>query len=849
VRFGADFAEFVVTNKSNPHKIIKIFKLYLFSINCIIISRVSFNSSQIGGRLSDANSMKKTNFSLGVIILFFTGFFFTTASTFVNLTLNTKGSNIYQTTSQFTPTPTPVVTPPISPSYEQLQLGEKISFFHLGVKEDTILNGPYDSFFMRFNTPANWQLKKDAAIKLKLGVKFTYLSETHNFSGAKLDIYFDNKLIDTLGLEAGENNEYYITIPLEKFVDDPTYLPLNQGEHSLYLFMDASIDCGDIYKDGEEFHGRVHTTVTVKTDSYFDLPHDLIPMDINLAALPLPIFQENGVLPSKVVLIVPDMLTKEEAQSALAVMTGFSKMTAGLLQLEMMPASKLTDEVTKQSNIILVGKVGSLPLLDFLKLPIPLTNKQFTIPYGQPDDGVLLYVPSPWNNANVILIVSGNSDAGVLKASIALSSGSVKGSEKPDTAVISNVQEQASNVIIPENRTLTDLGYPQNTKLTGIGHLSALYNFYLPPEYGTNTDAYFDLSFTHSAMFNLANSGLEVAINDYNFGSLAYSIKTTSTTIQRFSIPPYTVHPGINRLEVRVNHTINDACIPIDLENWSIIYNGQSILHLPLVPVTNPTFPLSDLKYYQYSFTSNPDLTNFAFILPKNDTGALIAASKVAFDLGSKSFENLALYKVYYDDDISEEVKKEKNLIIVGKPANMQIFSELGDKLPVPFKPGSNIAEESVLRIAYRLPEKIDVGYLEMMSSPWNDKRTILAVLGSSDLGLDWAVKALTKSGGKLTGNYATTNGKDVFSSDTRQGAGSQALSATAFPTQITPEPIDSSSFIGQTESNLELSPAITLDSKIWIPYIIVIVSVLIIAVLLVVFISAIRRSTKRTPK
>ncbi len=81
------------------------------------------------------------------------------------------------------------------------------------------------------------------------------------------------------------------------------------------------------------------------------------------------------------------------------------------------------------------------------------------------------------------------------------------------------------------------------------------------------------------------------------------------------------------------------------------------------------------------------------------------------------------------------------------------------------------------------------MGYVEMLPSPWNSNNVILAALGNTTQGVDWAVSALVDPNlqAKLAGNIAVINGNQIVSTDTRvtnvttgaSPAGAPAISAT----------------------------------------------------------------------
>jgi hypothetical protein len=63
-----------------------------------------------------------------------------------------------------------------------------------------------------------------------------------------------------------------------------------------------------------------------------------------------------------------------------------------------------------------------------------------------------------------------------------------------------------------------------------------------------------------------------------------------------------------------------------------------------------------------------------------------------------------------------------------------------------------------------------NIGYLQMIASPWNPQRAILLALGSTDAGLVWAGDALTKNDrlGRLNGNLAFVNNEQIVAVNVR---------------------------------------------------------------------------------
>jgi hypothetical protein len=202
-----------------------------------------------------------------------------------------------------------------------------------------------------------------------------------------------------------------------------------------------------------------------------------------------------------------------------------------------------------------------------------------------------------------------------------------------------------------------------------------------------------------------------------------------------------------------------------------MVIRPESLLHLPLGPSQDSkTSKRLDLGGYPLPFTSRPNLSGLAFVLGTADPNGWNVAAQVAADLGRQMQGTLVDLVVAYGNAVPEQVRKERDLLLIGRPGKLALVSELGSILPAPFAPGSNLASEPDAPVAYRTARDASLGYLELLPAPWNNERTVLAVLGSTDQGLIWAGAALTtpKQRGALTGNLAVIHDEQIDSRDTR---------------------------------------------------------------------------------
>jgi cellulose synthase operon protein B len=689
--------------------------------------------------------------------------------------------------AQATTTPVPGSTSTPAPLLEGADV---YPFSSMGFN-DRIMNGPYDYISIHFSLPYNWTLKKGAAIQLHLISAFTSqsnLSESElvQATGATLDVSFNGKFLTTVVLDwSGERT---ITIP----ISDRALLTTTPGQHYVSLYLNAAIDCKLVH----------HTTVSVISDSRLDLQHDIINPGIDLVQFPFPIYQENSFLPNSVIsasaadpitalgtvppaaLVTSDNPSAAEMQAALIVSAGLGRLTSGNLPLTTLPISKLTDQIKQSYHLIFVGKGDGFTTLKDLALPVIYDGKTFKSADAQPDDGLIQEAVSPWDPSKVILVVSGESDAGILKAAQAISSGVIRVGERPDLAIVSEITPGKVINSVPDDRTLADLGY-ETAQITGVGYGIRDYLFVVPAGLTLREAASFDVVFTNSTMLNFTQSGLSVLLNGQSIGGVRVSADTAkSITTEKLNIPQYLLRAGMNRLTIQVINMPLYDCSDVDLNNmWTSILN-QSVLHIPLAPSTSGVAKQITLADHKDFLTSSPTLDSTAFIVAPNSPTAIMAASQIAFQLGSLMTGGSVELKAVYADQVPDSLRKNYDLVVVGRASQLPIIAELGTDLPAAFDKGSDVAQESVFKVIYRISPNISIGYLELLTSPWDSTRNILTVLGSTDEGLSYASNALTNAGiqAKLGGNYAIVRNEQVITADTRAGVGTGNISATLIP-------------------------------------------------------------------
>jgi predicted outer membrane lipoprotein len=239
-----------------------------------------------------------------------------------------------------------------------------------------------------------------------------------------------------------------------------------------------------------------------------------------------------------------------------------------------------------------------------------------------------------------------------------------------------------------------------------------------------------------------------------------------------------------------------------------------------------------DLKFYPNLFMTHSDLGDVAFVLPKANPSSWKIAGQMAYQLGRSANPLISNLEAVYADEVPQPVLDEKSLIVIGKSSTVPFLSQINDQLPAPFDFENDTASESHMQVVYRIPRGMSVGYLQLMSSPFNIEKPILVVAGNSDDGLVMAGNALLLSElrSQLTGVFAVTNGTQVATanaSSTFSAVGTLVPPGQAVAT--TPFPVSSS------------APA-TLDTPGWLLPVLIASAVAILLILGLVIVSAFAR-------
>ena len=656
---------------------------------------------------------------------------------------------------------------------------ELITFSQLGIKDQT-LRGPFDAAYLEFGLPADWQATGDGELQLDINSLLlggdptqtdsaTLTRPSTRRSTGLINIKLNDVTIGNLPLGAYGKQNIAVTVPISAWVSSRS-----DGLNFIYVELVDYPRC-----DRDE-----QVVMYLQATSRLRLPHRIAPLQPNFRHLPRPFYQ-RALQPDIATLVIPDRPSADELQAAMDVAAGFGRMTLGNLGLTLTTASQLQSSGQITSHLILVGKVGAFGE-QFAKATWPVAPQQTQFKDVDPGDGVLQIVSSPWDDSRALLWVGGETDEGLLKAARALSTGMVRALTTPNVAIVSNTRPPTATADLPTDFDLADLGYGIQ-EFSGPGIRYTNYQFHVPDNMRAKSDAYFELNFVHSALLDYASSGLIVTLNGEYVGSVRFDDSSTLLNKERIPLPANSIRNGNNDLGVQVDLTPRNRC-GNSSRLWASI-RPDSQVHLPLVsaPTGNDDTRIN-LSRYPKPFNTQPDLSHLAFVLGLQDTSGWRTAAHLAFQLGQNSAQQPLDIAVLFGDTTDTQRRDERNLIIVGRPTQLPMLELLTDALPAPFLPGSDMAIQPNA-VEYRVAKNADVGYVQLLTSPWNEQRVILAVLGNTEAGLQQALNSLVspRLRSQLNGNFALINNDQVYAEEVRVR---QAVVVPTVTPMVTVEPV-----------------------------------------------------------
>ncbi|MBN1449861.1 MAG: cellulose biosynthesis cyclic di-GMP-binding regulatory protein BcsB [Anaerolineales bacterium] len=415
--------------------------------------------------------------------------------------------------------------------------------------------------------------------------------------------------------------------------------------------------------------------------------------------------------------------------------------------------------------------------------------------HGIPEStGIIQEIISPWSDRHIAIVATGVSDEAVLKAGRALGAETdFPGMAGPYALVQQTIPFTQTTTKDMADISFAELGYEDETMTIFFDQLE--YRFRIPSGWELGNDTNLALHFAHGAALSVISSTLEIAMNDVPISSIFLNENNIADTWVTIPLPKQRLDTGINDLQFLLSGTF-DKCIDEKLARgfWLTIYS-DTFLHLPHKPSPSE-YSLDD---FPYPFTQESSLSNVIFMLPEQPAESDIEdLLQIASYLGDAALGTSFIPQVEIGGNPEEAQLLGYHAIAIGRPTANPYISAANDSLPQPFIPGTDEIRQQLDQVIYRLTPGYSLGYIQLLLSPWDQDKALLAVTGSTDEGKTWAANLLVNDeiNYDMEGNLVIlVRDGEYRSTDTRQqqpiegGEDYYAALATAMAPEATLSP------------------------------------------------------------
>jgi cellulose synthase operon protein B len=620
--------------------------------------------------------------------------------------------------------------PPVSatkPAGNSLRIGMK----ELGDEQGYRLKTVRTQRDYPFTRPKGWKVLPSSNIHLTFQHGSNLLPER-----SSLNVLVNNRILKSIPLGKNNVTPTTLNVPVPpELLKDNNILSLQVDQHYTYK-------CEDPFSE--------ELWTEVLPDTALTLNYNWDKVNPDLAQYPFPLLDPlNNYTPTVVGYVIPAGAS-DQALEAFGVVATHMGQQARWRALK--PYIGDENAVYSNDNLVLIGTPQENPAIQSIAsgLDLPLSGSQFTDKSGgtiPTDYGVLQLVPNPNNPTRAILVVSGNGPDGVKKAAHVLAQGSLNKILVGRSAIIKDYQKGAEypyrawdGFILQSGDNFSELGLPTQTA-RGITALPIFYKIKLMPDIFLPGRRHVKLHtiYSYASQLDATQSKLEVLLNGKAIKSVPLDNKDGKSLADlTIDIPTEEFHT-FNDLEYRFHLYPEkyDMCrFVTDVHIWGTVHN-TSYIEFP----GEVKAPLPDVGLINdggYPFTTYQDMSKTSLVLPDSVTKTdLEAMLQFLTRMGRESASRKGIeLSAHHASKLPDDVKKDRNLVIIGQHSQNKLFSELKDKASLLTEgTWTTLQEDQKSKIA-QLNYNPGQGIVEELLSPWNENRVALLITGENDTAL-----------------------------------------------------------------------------------------------------------------
>lgn len=596
------------------------------------------------------------------------------------------------------------------------------------------LEGIYDETRLRFTRPRNWTVGS-----VKLLLRFRHSAALYA-TRSNLNILINDTSIGSvpLNLPQGEIGDTVLDVPVGILQD--------YNELTITTLQNNSPTCTQ-----DALDPSLWTEILPDSKLVFDFEPQPVALDFN--QYPYPIFDDLSLTSNQVAYLQPEAVDDAWLSAAAQFQAALGRFA------EFRPLdSRVTTELAIQpgERLVIVGTPATQPALADLDLPLEIVEGQLVDENGAPlpdETGALMLTTTP-ESERIALVVTGNSDAAVVKAARFLA-------QPADWQIATGylmLVNEVSEVPSPDPRDwprylpsedefqLADLtnyfGEPMGDVTVRGSQAPALeFDFRARPDDRFLPNNTMMLEYSYGPQVNPLTSLVEVQLDGVGLeGDRLTSVDGAKHKVLKVALPGDKITP---QSKIRVNFQLDPrerrSCSRVtDAQLWGTIHAET---RFDLSRELGSRIPDLKLLKTGYPFAAPQDLSSTALVLPDQpSTTELELMLEFAERLGRLSQANSIQLAAYRVGQLPSEVRDSHHLVGIGTQASFPLpeaFAADGFKLDESF---SREWQQSKIQT---IPDR--EGLIKQVLSPWNDERVLMALSAQIPEGLRQTQQLLAK--------------------------------------------------------------------------------------------------------
>ena len=471
--------------------------------------------------------------------------------------------------------------------------------------------------------------------------------------------------------------------------------------------------------------------ITIHKESFVHLDFTDKTNSSTLKNYPYPFMKPVDVTPTNSIILLPDGASSAETTGAMLITANFGK-RRDFDNVNINIYQNSSSQIKKDTDIIYIGSKNDTPpellsMLSAAELKSADTN------------AIIKYGPSPYNKDKKLLLILSNNTQNLVKACKLLSNSNQMPQFDVNTITVDN-KLNVSDIKAPTKDlySFLDMGYGDTT-LQGLFKQQSTFNVSIPNNKLIEDTAKIAIKMKYSQNLDFNRSLMSVYINGIPVGSVKLSAAKANDDSVELRLPSEV--RNMSNYNITVSFDLEEKDVTCKLSQgsspWAFISN-QSYIYLPSKASKDYS-----LENYPSPFISNGSFNNTLIVIPDKPSIKELnyLANILAFE-GHSLKLNTGNFNVI-KTSLFDKSKYTGNIIVFGLPQDNKLIKDLNNSLNIKFN-SSYTAFLSNSKMNLSDGYSSNLASLDMFTSPYNNKSTIMVITAIKEEDLALATNYLT---------------------------------------------------------------------------------------------------------